>query len=439
MKQGFEIFGNYLLLKGIAAGGMAEVFLARPASVNGNGRIQVIKRILPHIASNGIFLNMFQREIRIIMGFNHPHTVQLHDFGEHNNRPYIVMEFIEGKNLRDVALKFIKNKQKIPTAMTLSLIAQAAAGLSYAHSFENTVTGENLHAIHRDISPHNLILSYDGNLKVIDFGIAKAACSVQDMTQTGVLKGKAAYLSPEQILGHEVDARTDVFALGIVAWEMLTLERLFYKNGDTEVTTMSRVSQCEQHIVPPSTFNSDITTDIDEVILKALKKDPNERYATARDFQVAIRQVMLNHFPNYSYADTGALLNTLFRNEIAQERSVIRELNQKAQTQIAGEPSETTFVLGCATEALTITRDQAPVEVLLQKLEGMMKQKASTRHYVLLVFYVVSLLTLKLGDRFDLFSFLEPQKQIRLAEQSTSRTKAKSPRAPAAKSKKDMR
>ena len=324
-------FGKYLLLNRLAVGGMAEVFLARPNTTEGNGRIMVIKRILPHIADDPTFVSMFKSEIQTSMGFNHPHTVLLHDFGEEEQQPYLVMEYVEGKDLKQIATKLQAKGKTIPIPMAISIITQAAAGLNYAHRFENKVTGEVQHTIHRDITPHNLILSYDGNLKIIDFGIAKVKNRLAERTQSGILKGKAAYIAPEQIMGDEPDARTDIFSLGIVLWELLTLKRPFTLPGDTDYNVLARIQRCEKYLVPPSTYNSAVSPALDAVVMKAMRKNPDERYATAAEFQLALRQVLVAIYPNYSYAEAGDFLRELFREELTSERSRLREINLHAQ------------------------------------------------------------------------------------------------------------
>jgi serine/threonine protein kinase len=409
----FEVFGKYLLLQKLAEGGMAEVFLARPNSPDGNGRVQVVKRILPHIASHSVFLNMFNREIQIIMGFNHAHTVQLHDSGTVNGQPFIAMEFIEGKNLKDILEKLRNKNLLMPVPMVLSLIAQAAAGLYYAHTFVNKVTGDELNAVHRDISPHNLICSYDGNLKVIDFGIAKAACSMHDRTQTGLIKGKAAYFSPEQLAGQEVDCRTDIFALGAVAWEMLTGDRLFAKPGDTEVTAMQKIANCEKHVIPPSKINKDVPAEVDHIIMMALEKDPKERYQDMREFQAALRQVLSRKYPAYTYAETGKLISAIFAEEMVQERNQIRLLNLQAQQFLVGDDSGKTTTLITKTGSAVRTANmklphdethEGVVDFRLSKIESMLKQKATGRHYGMLAFYIVSLFALKFTENYN-FNF----------------------------------
>lgn len=425
----FETYGNYLFLKRLAAGGMAEVFLARPASQGGNGRVQVVKRILPHVANNPVFLKMFQTEIQVIMGFNNPHTVQLHDSGDVEGQPFIAMEYIEGKNLKELISKVIDENQHIPVPTVLSLIAQAAAGLSYAHTFVNKVTGDTVNAIHRDISPHNLILSYEGNLKVIDFGIAKAASSVSEQTRVGTIKGKTSYMSPEQVNGQALDARSDIFALGIVAWELLTLKRPFTKDGDSEVNVLARIDNCDEFIVPPSHFNPDIPKEVDEIILKALRKNPNERYASASDFQVALRQAMMKLSPNYSYDDTGKIIRSLFADDIAAERKELQMLNMQAQAFLFSNNSgDKTMVVGSDRSGAsfksmrTTPMDESDsghiMDVRLNKIETMIKQKATARHYMMFGFYVISLVALKLDNQYSIFNLFFQGQQAQAIESS---------------------
>lgn len=432
----FESFGNYLFLKRLAAGGMAEVFLARPATQDGNGRVLVIKRILPHVANNHDFHKMFQTEIQVIMGFNHPHTVQLHDSGEFNRQPYIAMEYIEGKNLKELMSKLTKKNMKMPVPVALGLIMQAAAGLSYAHTFVNKVTGEAVNAIHRDISPHNLLLSYEGNLKVIDFGIAKAATSIHEPTRVGTLKGKIAYLSPEQINGQPVDARSDIFALGIVAWELLTLSRPFCKDSDNEMTIIGKISECDKNVTAPSTVNAEVPAALDEVILKALRKNPDERYASAAEFQKALRDVMMRFYPDHSYADTGRLVHNLFEQEIISERREVQELNRQAQMDLTPPPPSDTVIIDDRTSSgvtkslfssfkKTATPEMSQVDVRLMQIEMLMKQKAQQKHYLLFIFYVVSLVAIKMDDSFSLiYNLVSPNKVV---EQTISEPSKRSP------------
>ncbi len=427
----FESFGPYLFLKRLAAGGMAEVFLARPASQEGNGRVQIIKRILPHVANNHDFHRMFQTEIQVIMGFNNPHVVQLHDFGEVNRQPYIAMEYIEGKNLKELMSKLVKNNQNMPLSVAVGLMMQAASGLNYAHNFINKVTGEAVNAVHRDISPHNLLVSYEGNLKVIDFGIAKAATSMHEATRAGTLKGKIAYLSPEQVNGDPVDARSDIFALGIVLWELLTLKRPFSQDSDSEVTIIGRINNCDKTLVSPSTHNIEIPKELDHVVMKALAKNPADRYQSAAEFQKALREVMMLHYPQHSYAQTGTLIQSLFATEIETERKEIQNLNRQAQMELTPPPpSETVVIENPQMSARPVYQSQTQnlstvtgikykndgnemnhFDLRIVNLELMLKQKAQSRHYLMLIFYIVSLVAIKMEDSFSLlYELVAPTK-----------------------------
>ncbi|MBL7543231.1 MAG: serine/threonine protein kinase [Bdellovibrionaceae bacterium] len=379
----FEIFGSYILLKKIAEGGMAEVFLARPSSYMGNGRLLVVKRLLPHFSNQPMFLNMFQNEIQVLMGFCHPNTVQLHDFGKVEDQPFIAMEFLNGKNLRDLSNKMLLKKgEMIPVPVVLSLIIQAAAGLDYAHTFMNSVTGETANTIHRDVSPQNLIVSYEGNLKVIDFGIAKANTNLDEKTRIGTIKGKAAYLSPEQTRGEVVDARSDIFSLGIVAWELLTLIRYYNQKDSDRKKSGHNVIGIRDNTVSPSIYNDKVPVDLDIAIAKALRINANDRYQTAKEFQSALRQIMLKYFPNHTYADTGTFVRDLFTDEIEKEKTEVFELNREAQqalfkqdtTVIVPAPSQLT-----PTEGIVEKDDKDEfIHTRIAVLEGMIKMMETT-------------------------------------------------------------
>jgi serine/threonine protein kinase len=425
--ENFEVFGEYVLLKQLAAGGMAEVFLARPTNPNANGRIVVVKRILKQIANDPVFIKMFRSEIRVTLGFNHPHTIQLHDFGEVDYQPYIAMEFIEGKSLKQIMEKFAEKSEVIPAPTVLGLLAQAASGLSYAHHFENTATGEIVNAVHRDISPHNLLVSYDGNLKVIDFGIAKAKNEIADKTRAGQIKGKCAYLSPEQLLEEQLDGRSDVFSLGIVAWEMLTGHRLFHKQGDTELQVIQRIQNCEQHIVAPSVVNSEVPKEVDELILKALAKNRDDRFATAEAFQGAIRRVMRALYPTYTYADTAQIMRALFESDMLLERMALRDANDRAQELLAADLNAKTRVVDTAKTKgfFSIFRKKTktlPTEMELRvgNIEEVLKQKAKASHVMVGAFWVIAFIGIRLDEKYSLLDrFFLPAEAESFAMHST--------------------
>lgn len=433
----FEVFGDYVLLKNLASGGMAEVFLARPAKPGANGRILVIKRILREIANDPIFIKMFRSEIHTILGFNHPHTIQLHDSGEIEGQPYIAMEYIEGKSLREITMKFAEKGEPIPVPTVLGLMAQAAAGLNYAHAFENVATGEAVNAVHRDISPHNLIVTYAGNLKVIDFGIAKAKNGIADKTRAGQIKGKCGYLSPEQLAEHDLDGRSDIFSLGIVTWELLTSQKLFQKMGDTELQIIKRIEKCEENITAPSTINPEVGPEVDEVVMKALQKNPASRYPSAAAYQAALRHVMQKKYPDYSYGDTAQIMHALFETDMALERMELRELNDSAQAVLTADWEAKTAIVERerTSGGLMATlfkgfskKKELPdlVELRVSKLETMLRQKAGFKHISIFGFYLLSIIGIKLDERYSLLDrfFLPAQAEVVAA---TETVKARAP------------
>lgn len=369
---------------------MAEIFLARPVASDADGRLLVVKRVLPHIAKQYHFQKMFRTETEILMGLTHPRIVQLYDFGVINNQPYIAMEYVEGVSLRDVNTRLQATKSRLPMATALEWVAQAAVGLHYAHTFEHKTSGKPLNTIHRDISPQNLLVSFDGNLKLIDFGIAKADGPPSHTTIVGTIKGTVGYLSPEQLIAgtRKVDARTDIFSLGVVAWELLTGEGLFAKPGDSEAFVLMKMSRFENHVVPPSTFNREIPFDVDRAILMALEKEPSHRYRHAREFAEELRSLLVKHCPDHVFTDAGEVLKKLFKDDIRDLRKETFELNLSAKDMLVRRGDERKQELG--KEKIMAYR--------LAKMEAALKQKATSRHYILLAFYIVSIIGLKFDD-----------------------------------------
>jgi serine/threonine-protein kinase len=290
MADGPKKFARYFLLDLLAQGGMAEIYRARLAASDGAGRIIVIKRIQAGYGTNQEFLQMFRSEIKVTMGFNHPNIVQLYDFGEESEQPYIAMEWVDGKNLRQFMARFLELKQKFPIDLAVQIIEQAACGLHYAHNFKDKITGQALNIVHRDISPQNLIISYEGSVKVIDFGIAKASVN-SEATRAGVIKGKPSYLSPEQINGEILDGRSDIFSLGTVLWELLAGKKLFA--GENDLAVLKMIESCNTFVKPPSTLNPDVPPELDYIVLKALAKHRDKRYQSAEELQRALHKATL--------------------------------------------------------------------------------------------------------------------------------------------------
>jgi hypothetical protein len=265
--------GPYLLHKKVARGGMAELFLADYVRRDGFKRKVAIKRILPHLAGNKNFIKMFTREARVAALLQHPNVVQIFDYGKIDNAYFIAMEYIDGKNLGEIISAL---KQGLPFDKATFIISQICKGLDYSHSKKDENTGEPFHIVHRDISPQNLLVSYQGEVKISDFGISKAR-SEPSLTQAGVVKGKMAYLSPEQALGEPIDHRADIYALGLVFYETLSGRRVYtFKNDIDSIRTIPKMD-----IKPLSMSVPDIPEELNRIVMKCLEKQKDYRYQSA--------------------------------------------------------------------------------------------------------------------------------------------------------------
>ncbi len=314
-KKKYETFSNYILLEKLASGGMAEVYLAKKIASGGVQKFVAIKRILQQFSDSKDFIAMFKDEAKIAINLSHSNVVSIYDFGIENSQFYIVMEFVEGRNLRQILNRIKKLKRQFSIAQVTHIIKHVAAGLDYAHTCIDPTTGQTLNIIHRDISPQNIMLSFEGHAKVVDFGIAKAAHQIES-TQAGTLKGKFGYMSPEQVEGQTVDQRTDIFALGIMAWEMLANQRLFLANN--EINTLRKIRECD---VPRlRDINPNIPLDLDKIVQKSLKKDKSERYKTASDMQGDMQSFFSRFEPDFSTTDLSRFVKKLFAEEIINIR-----------------------------------------------------------------------------------------------------------------------
>ncbi|TQF09691.1 protein kinase [Myxococcus llanfairpwllgwyngyllgogerychwyrndrobwllllantysiliogogogochensis] len=305
-------FGKYELLRKIASGGMGQVFLAREHGT-GFERLVVLKLILPHLAEDDEFLSMFLDEAGLVARLTHPNLITILDLSQIEGRHCLAMEYVQGDDVRRLE-KFSRAQNKpMSVGLILRVIADAAAGLHYAHQARD-VQGRPMRLVHRDVSPQNILVGFDGGVKVIDFGVAKAATSSAN-TATGVLKGKYPYMSPEQASGLAIDARSDLFALGVVMWEMLTGKRLF--KGDSDLMTLRLVKDCQ--VPRPSQLNPKLPPGLDEVVLKALAPTPDERYPDCGAFRLALEDYTLNLRLPSSSAHLSAYLRELYADRISTE------------------------------------------------------------------------------------------------------------------------
>ncbi|NRD68363.1 serine/threonine protein kinase, partial [Corallococcus exiguus] len=289
--------GKYVVRRKLAEGGMAEIFLCTARGPEGFEKEVVIKRVRAFLASDPDFVQMFIAEARLASRLNHANVVQIFDFDKHEDTYYLAMEYVRGCSLWELRKRSKEAMTPMPPVLVAHIGAEVARGLHYAHRLR--VNGELLNLVHRDVTPHNVLVSYDGAVKLTDFGIAKAG---NKLTNPGVLKGKFAYMSPEQARGESVDVRTDVFALGVVLWELLTGGRLF--QGDSEIAVLRAVQ--ESTIVPPARLNPDVPPDLDAVICRALERDLSKRFQTAGELERALAQCVLNHARSVDDTDVGA-------------------------------------------------------------------------------------------------------------------------------------
>jgi eukaryotic-like serine/threonine-protein kinase len=273
-----QTVGKYQLLRELGRGGMAEVFLALetgPASVE---RLVVLKRVLPELVGDRQFSTMFLDEARIAMRLSHPNVAHVYEVGEHEGRHFLAMEYVHGADLRTVLRRY--ELQTLTPALTALIGARTAGALHHAHNLQ-TLRGEPLNVVHRDISPANICVSHEGNVKVLDFGIAKATTNL-DQTRMGVLKGKYAYMSPEQARAEPLDGRSDLFSLGIVLFEALTYRRLFKRETDAK----SLEALFNQDVAPPSRYaDAPVSPELDRIVLRLLDRDREQRYATAQELE----------------------------------------------------------------------------------------------------------------------------------------------------------
>ncbi len=311
--RALKTFGKYQLIKKLATGGMAEVFLARQSmGGGGDGRNVVVKRILPHLADDPEFIRMFQNEARVASKFSHPNIVQIFDYGEEAGTGFIAMELIHGEDLGKVMKQAWSSGKWIARPLAIRIIASACEGLFYAHTRRDD-DGRPLHVVHRDISPQNILISFDGTVKLVDFGIAKAAGQLSN-TKSGAIKGKFAYMAPEQAGGKEIDARADIFALGLVFYELLTGVRPLKR--DSELATLQAALACD--IQPPSEV-AEMSSELDGVVMRALAKNPDDRYPDARAFQIALEEFLAAERLVASSVQISELMETLFADRVVDK------------------------------------------------------------------------------------------------------------------------
>ena len=325
-------FGKYLLLDKIAIGGMAELYRAMITGVQGFEKLIAIKRILPHLVVEESLIKAFIDEAKLAALLHHQNIVQIYDFGSLENTYFIAMEYLFGKDLRLILKKAQEINNPLSLAHALYITAQAGSGLDYAHKLKD-FNGTPITLIHRDISPPNILVTFEGNVKVVDFGIAKAATQ-RTMTQVGMIKGKVAYMSPEQAAGEVIDHRSDIFSCGILLYEMATGKKMF--EGDT-LHILANVR--EASFAPPEQLNRELPPKLIEILHRSLAKDPADRYQTMGDMVEDIEECLYQNSMRPTAHSLSDYLKGIFKEEIAKEESDVRTLIQLGATASEGTPS----------------------------------------------------------------------------------------------------
>ena len=302
-------FGQYTLLERIAVGGMAEVWKARMKGVEGFQKTVAIKKILPHLTDSSDFVTMFIDEAKLAAQLNHNNIIHIYDLGKIGDDYFIAMEFVDGKDLRSILNSARAESRPLPLGLALMVGSRLASALDHAHR-QKDFEGRPLGLVHRDVSPQNVLISYEGDIKLCDFGIVKAVTKASK-TQMGALKGKLQYMSPEQAWGRPVDARSDIFSLGSLLFEMLTGRRLF--SGESEMSVLDAVR--EGRIQAPRDLDPRLPLEVNALVLKALARDPDDRFLTAGEMQREIDGILASLKPAPSQSDLGTYLHQLFAAE----------------------------------------------------------------------------------------------------------------------------
>jgi eukaryotic-like serine/threonine-protein kinase len=294
---------KYKILNKLDVGGMAEVFVAESESMKGFKKRVAIKRILPHLSKNQKFVQMFLDEAKLCLQLEHANIVNVFDIGKADAAFFIVMEYVEGTNLKKVIESYRRAGKVVPIEQSIYVLREVCEGLAYAHDSTDMTTDEPLGLVHRDVSPPNILLSKRGEIKLVDFGLAKATSQLEE-TDPGVVKGKFSYLSPEAASGISVDMRADIFSVGILLYEMLTGQRLFY--GENDYHTVELVRKAE--IPPISSINPQVPPEMEEVITKALAKDPDDRYQHASEFSEDLTRLLFSRGMPVSRGDVSRMV-----------------------------------------------------------------------------------------------------------------------------------
>ena len=316
-----QTLGRYHVLGELATGGMAEILLARIEGPSGFTRPVVIKRILPHFARQPSFVTMFLDEGRIVAGIRHPNVVQVHELSTHDSELFLVMEYLEGETTSGLMKRLLATKEELELRLAAYVVAEVCAGLHAAHELEDD-RGVKQSLVHRDVSPQNIIVTYDGHVKLLDFGVALVADRVT-RTEVGNLKGKLQYMSPEQCAGQPLDRRSDIFALGIVLYE-LTTGRLLFKRESSAATIRAI---CDEPILPPSRLVPDYPPALEAICLRALAQSPEDRFSTCADMRAALLDGLRASAHDGDVASAlSTVMRRIFADRVTEKRELLRRV-----------------------------------------------------------------------------------------------------------------
>ena len=316
---------SYVLGKRIARGGMAEIYMGKAVGEAAFQRICAIKRILPHYAQDKEFVEMFRDEAHICKRLQHANIVQVYDFTEVDGSYALIMEHVDGCDLRTLLSACEAAKTRLTIPMSLYIAANSARALHYAHTKADEITKEALGIVHRDVSPQNLLLSYEGEIKITDFGIASAENKITE-TRPGVVKGKYSYMSPEQVAAKPLDGRSDIFSLAIVLWESLAMKRLF--SGQTEVESIRKVQNCEigQDL---RQLNPEVDDDLYNIVMKGLSKERKDRYQSASAFEKDLLKYLHSRYSDFTSSELGNFLKQILAAKRGKTQDDIKETLSK--------------------------------------------------------------------------------------------------------------
>ena len=374
-----EEYGNYYLLEKIAVGGMAELFKARQRGVQGFQKIVAIKRILPHLSDNEEFVTMFIDEAKLAAQLTHPNIVQIFDLGKASGSYYIAMEYVDGKDLRSLLRKVREYRLPFPEPVAAFVVMKVAVALDHAHR-KKALNDRELKLVHRDISPQNILISSDGAVKLVDFGIAKAATK-NTQTLAGALKGKLLYMSPEQALGQPLDNRSDLYSLGLVLFELLTGERCFHADselGVLEKVRMGRISDVQS-------INPAISREMTAIVNKCLQKNVEMRYPSARFLERDLKDLLVRQSSEPTDHDVAEYVNALLKGtkeqveEVMAARFAVRALDsavRKGPGTVSGELARAKLEDQTTTTAVAQKHGPGQVPIPLPEMESMESQRS---------------------------------------------------------------